>query len=872
MQATPTLRDLFEEALTLPADARTRLLSERCQDPALRAELERMLTADATEDELLGAGDVASAAFAIGEAEPAEPLPQGARIGPFELLEVLGEGGSSTVFRAFREVEGVRQYVALKLLARGLYTAEAQRRFRHEREALARLRHPGIARLIEGGVADNGLAYIALELIDGVPITHYAREKNLSGRQRLLLFLQVCRAIESAHRALIVHRDLKPSNVLVTPEGEVKLLDFGIAKLLDDTEDATRTRHQALTPAYAAPEQFTTGAITTATDVYALGGLLCELLTGERVVHTRTPHDVSPDKPHAGPAVQKLRGDLANIVAKATAQEPERRYGSASALADDIERYLDRRPVHAHPPSRWYRAGRFIVRHRGGVALTALLLLAICASLSAALWQAHVARREAQRADATRDFVVDLLRKTAPDVSADKRPDVPTLVYTAATDLPRELSGQPELRTELLYTLGDVLRDMRDLPRSEALLREAERAAAQLPETSPIRIRTEVGLTRTLKFESDYEGADKRITALLALPARALPDDVPRAMLLKIGMAVADGRGEMELAVARGREMLAQYRALCASGDCEALGSATHDFASVLVDADRIAEARGLADEALARKLRGATPFSLADTYLLQSKISLYRGDFVAADAQARKAEALLDSLGNGLRRKPLDPQIQREEILLAEENAGQARDLAASLLAQQRERHDSRCWIAWTETQLARAQLLLGQADGALVAASAAQTAASACHGALVGDDMQAMALVMHARALASAGKTADAESEYPEVVAANARVHADDPLSWPTFLMESMRLAGALGHPGDAVRHARQVLAALDRAAALPAHPWRVEAQLLLAAEPGGAAKIDTPAFRAALAAARAWPIGARLSRQRAALESTR
>lgn len=235
METTPTLRDLFEEALKLPPDGRARLLAGRCRDPALRSQLERMLAADANQDELLPTGDAVHAAQAIGEAEVDEPLPAGSRIGAFELLEVLGEGGSSTVFRAFREVEGVRQEVAVKLLARGLYTAEARRRFHHERAALARLRHPGIARLIEGGIADNGLAYIVLELIDGVPITRHAQDHALSERQRLTLLLKVCRAVESAHRALIVHRDLKPSNVLVTSEGDVKLLDFGIAKLLDDS-------------------------------------------------------------------------------------------------------------------------------------------------------------------------------------------------------------------------------------------------------------------------------------------------------------------------------------------------------------------------------------------------------------------------------------------------------------------------------------------------------------------------------------------------------------------------------------------------------------------------------------------------------------
>ncbi|MGH8215940.1 MAG: serine/threonine-protein kinase, partial [Rhodanobacteraceae bacterium] len=448
MGSTRTLRDLFDEALTLPADARARLLAEHCRDTTLRAELERMLAADAGDDEWLAAGDAASAAQAIGETEAVEPLPPGSRIGPFELLEVLGEGGSSTVFRACREADGVRQYVALKLLARGLYTAEARRRFHHEREALARLRHPGIARLIEGGIADNGLAYIALELIDGAPVTQYAIGRDLPERQRLTLFLQICRAVASAHRALIVHRDLKPSNVLVTADGNVKLLDFGIAKLLDDTEDATRTRHQALTPAYAAPEQFTPGAITTATDVYALGVLLHELLTGERHerdgVRPPLPQlaDTGGSAPRPRQASRRLRGDLANIVTKATAPEPERRYGSAGALNDDIERYLDRLPVQAHPPSRWYRASRFVARHRGGVAIAAILFIAICVSSAVALWQAGVARRQAvlaqqqaARANTVRDFVESLFAPIRYGIAASEQPTLSELLERGVANL-----------------------------------------------------------------------------------------------------------------------------------------------------------------------------------------------------------------------------------------------------------------------------------------------------------------------------------------------------------------------------------------------------------------------------------------------------
>jgi len=357
MQTAQTLRELFEAAAALPVPARAGFLDEHCRDAAVRARVERMLIADVKGD-VLFTGGARAAVAALGDADIAGALPPGTRIGPFELVALLGEGGSSTVFHARREFEGVQQQVALKVLRRGLYAPEAQRQFRRERQALAQLRHPGIARLIEGGVTVDGVAYIALDLIDGKPIVEYVRELRLDMPRRLALFLQVCQAVEAAHRALIVHRDLKPSNVLVTGDGQVKLLDFGIAKLLD-SDDETRTGMVAFTPAYAAPEQRSGGLITTATDVYALGILLGELVTGQRLTGGggRTPSSqVTGDEgpgvlPAPAPITRKaLRGDLDNIVLKAIAPEPERRYASASALADDIERMLDGRPVAAHPP------------------------------------------------------------------------------------------------------------------------------------------------------------------------------------------------------------------------------------------------------------------------------------------------------------------------------------------------------------------------------------------------------------------------------------------------------------------------------------------------------------------------------------------
>ena len=409
-----SLRSLFDAARDLSGAARANFLAGL--DGEQRMRLERLLAAaEATGDDALQV-DPAALVDALDEPAP-PPLPvTGQQIGPWQLVALIGEGGSSTVFRATREHAGVRQDAALKLLRRGLYTTDAQRQFRRERQALAQLNHPDIASLIEGGVTESGLAYIVLELVDGVPITEHSRTRKLDLPARLRLFLRVCRAVEAAHRALIVHRDLKPSNVLVTIEGHVKLLDFGIAKLLD-ADDETQTRLPVFTPAYAAPEQRSGALITTATDVYALGILLGELMTGRRLNTSgnRTPSGQVGESnvPGALPAAPRitrrlLRGDLDNIVLKAIAEEPERRYASAGALADDIERFLDGRPVAAHPPSRWYRARKFIQRHRGGVAFTTLFLVAILASLGLALWEANVARHEADRAGEIQAFIENM--------------------------------------------------------------------------------------------------------------------------------------------------------------------------------------------------------------------------------------------------------------------------------------------------------------------------------------------------------------------------------------------------------------------------------------------------------------------------------
>jgi serine/threonine-protein kinase len=618
----------------------------------------------------------------------------------------------------------------------------------------------------------------------------------------------------------------------------VKLLDFGIAKLIEDDEQ-TQTVHAALTPAYAAPEQYTGAAVTTATDVYALGLLLGELVTGERLTggSARTPSSQTGGK-RLPPRLDhvRLRGELGNIVRKAIEQEPEHRYDSAGALADDVARLRTGQPVSAHPPSRAYRLRKFISRHRGGFAVTAAFLVAIVAALSIALWQTHVAHQQARRAEAIRDFVVDILEQTAPDGPAATRPDVPTLVYTAASSLPNALREEPLARTELLYTLGNVLRDMDDFEHSESLLRAAEQDASGFPQTSPARIETEIGLSRTLLRRGDFAGAQARIDPLLALPPRDLPPDTSHAELLKIAASIAGSEGKPDLALSYGRQMLAAYRADCANGrNCDDLAYATSDMADTLFETGHVAEALPLADEALRRKLdQHASQMSLALTVQWQSQIALYRGDFDTAEAKARKADALVASLGNSLKSKPLDPVAQLADVLLAKGEASQAEATLRSLMSEQRKRKSSDCALSWSEMALSRAQLMQGLAHAAAESSAKAIVDAHSCRRASSRDAHVALAELAHGRALAAAGDHDGAAADYVQAMKMAASVHHNEPPHWPLYLAQSMRLAETLGLHADAIRHARDLIRTLDQAQALPAHPWRAQALALIGATP--------------------------------------
>jgi serine/threonine protein kinase/tetratricopeptide (TPR) repeat protein len=350
----------------------------------------------------------------------------GSRIGSFKLLELIGVGGMGAIYLAERDDDQYHRRVAIKVIKRGMDTDYVLRRFSTERQILANLNHPNIARLYTGGATDDGLPYFVMEYIEGAPLIEYVDGNRLAVGDRLKLFRKVCAAVQYAHQNLVVHRDLKPTNILVTPDGEPKLLDFGIAKFLDSKMDTTVTEFRALTPEYASPEQIRGESITTASDIYSLGVLLYELLTGLRPyrITNRTPHEITraiceqePPKPSAvwstafrrpqtpaevgAPNISPkvLRGDLDNIALMALRKKPERRYPSVAAFSEDIQHYLDGRPVTARKDTPWYRSSKFVGRHRLGVAAAFVVLITLVGGVIATAWEAHAARVERVRAE-----------------------------------------------------------------------------------------------------------------------------------------------------------------------------------------------------------------------------------------------------------------------------------------------------------------------------------------------------------------------------------------------------------------------------------------------------------------------------------------
>ena len=482
------LSALLDQALELPPEQRQTWLDQQVDLPDhLRTVASGLVKPQSDTFSLPTLPRYADADLHSLDATEPQSLAGGTQIGPYRLLREVGQGGMGTVWLAERSDATLKREVALKLPHSTLTNRHLAERFNRERDILATLVHPHIARLYDAGITSEGRPYLALEYVDGEPLGNYCEARNLPIAARLKLFLQVLAAVQYAHNQLVVHRDLKPSNVLVTADGQVRLLDFGIAKLLTDGQaqetELTQLGGRALTPQYAAPEQILGQPISTAVDVYALGVMLYELLTGvfpyrlkrdsrgaleEAILETEA---IAPSRALDTSAAYRsqrhlLRGDLDTIILKALKKAPAARYATVSAFADDLRRFLLGEPVLAQPDSTMYRTGKFLRRNRWGVVAAVVVVTSLSAGLGFSLWQAQVAQKEARTASAVKDFMQGIFLTNSAQQSDPLRARQTTardLLDIGAGKLDAALGQAPQAKLEMLKMYSELYSQL-DLP------------------------------------------------------------------------------------------------------------------------------------------------------------------------------------------------------------------------------------------------------------------------------------------------------------------------------------------------------------------------------------------------------------------------
>ncbi|MBK9215030.1 MAG: serine/threonine protein kinase [Chloracidobacterium sp.] len=545
------VKEIFVEAGELAPDGRVAFLDEACGgDAELRSEVESLLAEHDEADDSFERNAVDLTAAIKGDREKYA----GRQFGHFEIISELGAGGMGTVFLAKRSDGEFDQQIALKVIRNTIIDAETERRFRRERQILADLNHPNIAKLIDGGVSDDGEPFLAMEYVEGRSLIESCDNAGLDVTARLRLFTRICSAVSYAHQNLVVHRDIKPGNILVTANGEPKLLDFGLAKIVDQNifeAETTATVNRAFTPAYASPEQFLGKHVTTRSDVYSLGVVLFELLTGRKPYDfdgrsldeiIRTMSDSEPPRPSdlgefGGDRGPTLKGDLDNIVLKAIQKDETQRYSSVDELTNDIERYLAGRPVSARPATITYRAAKFFRRNRIAVSAAAAVLIALILGLVVTLWQYNVARRERdlaeQRFNDVRRLSNSLLFEIAPEIeSLPGSLAAREIILKRAVEYLDSLASQSQNDLQLQAELASAYQKIGDLQGNPAnpnfiMLADAigsyEKALAirkailnETPNDNDLRWRTAENhrlLGRVLAETNDYDGEQSHMLA-----------------------------------------------------------------------------------------------------------------------------------------------------------------------------------------------------------------------------------------------------------------------------------------------------------------------------------------------------------------------
>lgn len=565
-------KDLLRRILDAESSRRREMLEKADVSAEIRSEVESLI---ALEEEM---GDFMSLPISdfskdfTEDLDETETLPVGRRIGNYEIIGELGHGGMGAVYLARRADGKFEQKVALKLLKRELNASALRHRFEQEREILASLEHPFIARLLDAGTTDDHIPFLTMEYVEGLPINDYCNINSLDLNERLDLFRKVCDAVAFAHRNLIVHRDLKPSNILIDAQRNPKLLDFGISKILSNEFErknkATITKLGAMTPGYASPEQLQSKSVTTATDIYSLGVILYELLSGHRPFETKENNlpeiykavletdpplpssiiadfglqtselqsnaklkskDTKSQNNETNPRFKirnpQLKGDLDNIVLKALRKEPERRYSSVESFAEDIHRYLRGLPVTAQPNTFFYRAGKFINRNRFSTTAAGLLFFAVVAGIAATLWQAQIARAErdrtrieSEKANKVSGYMQNILNFSNPhwlssNPKRNREATIAEALDEALKNIDRDLGDEPEIQAEILLTLGQTYIGQAQYEKSEKLLRQSvEKFNQVLGEKNLKAMQASIILGDALYLLGNYDEAEKLYT------------------------------------------------------------------------------------------------------------------------------------------------------------------------------------------------------------------------------------------------------------------------------------------------------------------------------------------------------------------------
>ena len=874
------IAEVFEQATEVPAAERAAWLATICGDDlALRVEVERLLRADASAAAFLERppGLVREAAASAATDDPQPPR----RFGVWRVLRPLGVGGMGEVWLAERSDGEFEQRAAIKQLA--YPTPGLMQRFRQERQILARLEHPNIARLIDGGVDASGAPYLAMEYVDGVPITAHVREHVADVHACLRLFLRVCDAVHYAHQNLIVHRDLKPSNIFVTADGTPKLLDFGIAKVLATTDEAaaTQTIARVLTPDYAAPEQFSGGTITTATDVYALGVVLYELLTNTRpwrdCGHAATrdtgpagadtrPPSAAVDRTTGNAAARRraLRGDVDRIVLTALSVEPRLRYPSAEALAADIRRYLAGRPISARRDNVIYRVRKFARRHRYWLSAAAVVFGVSVGATFVSLQQAQRARmqatraeQQAARAEEARKFLVGVFEQASPDRNQGRPLSAQQLLDLGAQQLSANPHGDVAIRADLNGLIGELYWDIGDYRTAEAMLAKAAAISASPLVAPEIRARNLQRLARMEAERESFGAAIGHAAQALAFAQRAGAagyDDFSGARRVLVASHV--GMGNAVGIEPLLRQMLAEDRAHYGERS-QAVADDLFQLGWALKELSRLDEAIDISQQAvdIATALHGREHSSVIAALEALASAQGHRGALGDAERNLREATALAAKVFGPEHRETI---IARSNLLWTLEMQGryeealQGRLQLLEIQKQLVETHPEQGAILWNF--ISSDYLGLGR----FALAEDAARKSIAIWKSAAGDDTDwksSDALRNLGTALQWQGRHREAEAGFREVMRIQAR-HEPPTSGWLNRSRGQLADVLRLDHrTGEALAEARAALAALPAPpASSKPDPIRIYLQTVLAeaeldaGDPTAAAKIAEDALAAA------------------------